>query len=66
MSDFEFQESRRLKTEDGALFIIRCSKCFRFVKPDEQITFDGNDQPFGPNADCAKCGRTEMIFEGYY
>mgnify|MGYP001604301832 FL=1 len=42
-----------------------CVKCRRFVKADETVWFDSRDQPKTPNATCKKCGRTEMVWEGY-
>jgi len=50
---------------DGATFIPVCEQCGRFVKADQEITFDGSGQPKGPNATCWKHGRVKMIFEGY-
>lgn len=51
--------------DDGATFLPVCEKCGRFVKADAEITFDGEGQPKGTNATCSKCGRIEMIWEGY-
>ena len=50
---------------DGATFIPRCVKCNRYVKPDATIKVNWQGQPVGDNATCSKCGRTEMIWEGY-
>ena len=49
-----------------ALFIRRCSKCNRFVKSDDLIMVNEETglKP-GPNATCGKCGRVEMIFQGF-
>lgn len=66
MSDFEYQGIRRIKTEDGAFFVPVCDKCGRFVKPYDEICFDGNDQPVGSNATCSIHGEVSMLFEGYY
>ena len=53
--------------EEGAHFIPVCEKCRRFVKRDTVVTFTYNGPPVdAPNASCKKCGRTKMIFEGYY
>lgn len=50
----------------GASFIPRCMKCGRAVKADKKISFNGEGQPAKqPNATCSRCGRIEMIFEGY-
>ncbi len=62
----EYQGVRRIKTDDGATFIPVCETCGQFVKPDEELVFNGEGQPHGANADCKKCGRVDMIFEGYY
>ena len=63
---YEFFEERRIVYgEEGATFVRRCEKCFRFVKADEKITFRGNGELVGDNATCSKCGRTKMIFEGF-
>lgn len=61
-----YENVRRIRTDEGATFVPVCKNCGRFVKVDDELIFDGNDQPYGTNADCKNCGRTEMIFEGYY
>lgn len=49
----------------GATFVPVCVTCGRFVRADAMIHFqDGTVAP-GPNAQCARCGRTEMLFEGF-
>ncbi len=62
----EFENTRRIQYESGAVFIPVCEKCLRFVKSDKTIKV--NDEcglhP-GPNCDCSKCGRSRMIFEGF-
>ena len=61
----EYERVRRIQCGDeGATFVPVCVTCSRFVKPDDTIRFV-NNQPDGDNATCAKCGRTQMIFEGY-
>jgi hypothetical protein len=68
----EYQNMRRLKVgsdddECGICYFIPvCEHCNQFVKPYDEITFDGDCQPLRPNATCKKCGETSMIFEGYY
>lgn len=49
------------------MFVPRCHKCNRFVKADEVIFVNEETglKP-GPNADCKKCGRTEMLFQGFF
>lgn len=67
MSDFEYQGVRRVIYGD-AHFVPVCQKCGRFVKADDVIEFlEYSEQPSeAPNAMCNKCGRTNMIFEGFY
>jgi hypothetical protein len=67
----EYAEVRRLKYGE-AIFIPVCTHCGRFVKADAQIRFRvvpgdwvDNVVPVEPNADCKKCGRVAMIWEGY-
>lgn len=67
--DAEYENMRRLVYgEDGATFIPVCQTCGRFVKADAQISFSQLDGRLrdAPNATCSKCGRTQMIFEGFY
>ena len=52
--------------ESGATFVPVCEKCGRFVKADESIFFSEAKGVQTPNATCSKCGRTAMIFEGFY
>ena len=49
----------------GATFVPVCAKCFRFVRPDTTMRFQNYTVAPGPNAYCRKCGRTEMLFEGF-
>lgn len=51
--------------DEGATFVPVCVQCGRFVKADETVRFVYEGPPHVPNATCAKCGRTEMLFEGY-
>ena len=50
-----------------AVFIPVCTIYHRFVTPDESVAVNEarglNDQP---NATCKKCGRTWMVFEGFF
>ena len=50
---------------EGATFVPVCIYCGRFVKADTNMTFRNDTIAEGPNATCAKCGRTEMLFEGF-
>ena len=63
----EYVDVRRIEYGEGAIFVPVCEKCNRFVKADKTIKFnvEGQLHP-DPNATCSKCGRTRMIFEGYY
>jgi len=65
MSAFEYEGMNRIcYGEDQALFIPVCEKCKRFVKADKKVYINGKGE-CKPNATCKKCGRTNMIFEGY-
>ena len=62
----EYETIRRVQYHGGATFVPVCEKCGRFVKADDEITVDGFDNLIDqPNATCSKCGRAQMIFEGY-
>ena len=63
---FEYENLKRIVYGEGAYFVPVCSDCGRFVKADKEILFDYQEQPKGSNATCSKCGRVEMLFEGYY
>jgi hypothetical protein len=66
MTDYAYENTRRVAYEGGALFIPVCEKCFRFVKARPSIHIS---EEYGlkdvPNADCSKCGPTKMLFEGF-
>ena len=64
---YEYADVRRLVYGEGATFLPVCEKCGRFVKADQTITFRGmlGELADRPNATCSKCGRVEMLFEGY-
>ena len=57
----EFMDEDRVNYGD-AVFVRRCPKCWRFVKPDDEARCG----PGTPNATCKTHGRVEMPFEGYY
>ena len=63
---FEYEGGPWIQYEGGATFVRVCTKCGRYVKADEIIQENDEvglrDQP---NATCSKCGRTNMIFEGF-
>jgi len=49
-----------------AVFVPVCEKCGRFVKKDETIAAGESGLSPEPNATCSKCGRTWMLFEGFF
>jgi hypothetical protein len=62
----EYVEVRRVVYgEDGATFVPICVGCGRYVKADETVLINDEGLHPGPNATCAKCGRTRMLFEGF-
>ena len=63
--DNEYFGVRRVVYGEGATFVPVCEKCGRFVKPYKIIRFHFEGPPVGNTAHCSKCGRTEMLFEGY-
>lgn len=69
--DYEYIDVRRKCYGDDEVgtmqFIPVCQKCGRFVKADDHVTTRGDGELVKkPNATCSKCGRVEMIFEGYF
>lgn len=66
MSDYAYENMRRVSYEGGAVFIPVCERCFRIVKnrPTIQVN-DAIGLKNEPNADCSKCGPTKMLFEGF-
>jgi hypothetical protein len=63
----EYENARRIEYDGGAVFVPVCEKCKRFVKADEKIEVsEHNGLSDEPNATCSNCGRTQMIFEGFY
>lgn len=60
-------DAPRIAYEGGANFVRVCENCGRFVKADGIIRVH---EDYGlkdePNATCSKCGRTKMLFEGFY
>jgi hypothetical protein len=62
----EYSETRRIQFEGGATFVPVCITCARFVKADDTIRMNENTGlAQEPNATCSKCGRTQMLFEGF-
>ena len=68
-STYSYENLRRVSythSEHGdAQFVPVCAKCFRFVKADATIRVGAITILHEPNATCSKCGRTEMLFEGW-
>lgn len=64
---YEYENTRRIRYDGGMIFLPVCPKCGRFVKADESVAVNGlGEYVPNPNATCAKCGRVEMPFEGFY
>lgn len=66
-TDCAYENVRRIVYKGGATFVPVCENCARFVKANDTVSINGlgelSDQP---NATCSKCGRTKMIFEGFF
>ena len=64
---YEYEGGPWIQYERGVTFVRVCVKCGRYVKADEIIQENDEvgliDQP---NATCKKCGRTKMVFEGFF
>lgn len=64
-ASFDYESTRRITYEGGATFVPVCKKCGRFVKADAHVYESEAGLAQQPNATCKKCGRTEMLFEGF-
>lgn len=62
---YEYMEARRISYEGGAIFVPVCKNCGRFIVADKTIRVTANGLADIPNATCSKCGRTQMVFEGF-
>lgn len=63
---YEYENTRRISYEGGAVFIPVCEQCGRFVKADDTVNVsEAAGLHPGPNATCSKCGPTRMLFEGF-
>jgi len=61
----EYENVRRIVYgNEGACFVPVCA-CGRFVKPDAEVFVGERGLKPGPNATCSRCGRVEMLFEGF-
>ena len=70
MSDYSYPNTRRVtySNEDTgeAVFVPVCPSCGRYVRADDNITVVSTGLADQPNATCSKCGRIQMLFEGFY
>ena len=65
--EFEYEGVKRVVYDGGATFVPVCEKCGRFVKADKAIEVSEiSGLKKKPNATCKKCGRVEMLFEGFF
>ena len=65
MPEYTYENVRRVVYGDGATFVPVCAGCGRFVKADETVRLSDAGLMPGPNATCKKCGRVEMLLEGF-
>ena len=65
--EFAYENLRRVQYNGGATFVPVCPHCGRFVKSDDNIKVSQWDDRISddPNANCKKCGRVNMPFEGF-
>lgn len=69
--EYAYENTRRVTYQDDGLFgtaqfIPVCENCGRYVKADETIKLSEAGLSNDCNATCSKCGRTHMIFEGFF
>ena len=64
---YEFENEKRIIYGDGAVFLKRCKKCYRFVKAPKSMLFNWLTDRYVEenNVTCSKCGPTSLIFEGF-
>jgi len=72
MNDAEYRDGPFQNYDCGedtgtAVFVRVCEKCGRFVKADETVLV-GRDAGLSKelNATCSRCGRTHMLFMGFF
>lgn len=72
MTDYRYEGVRRLVYGEGATFVPVCAGidgkggCGRFVKADADVVVFASGLPAAEtNATCSRCGRVQMLFEGY-
>ena len=64
--EYEYKNVKRFIYEGGATFVPVCLLCGRFVKADQcVIVHELHGLSKQANATCKKCGRTNMLFEGF-
>lgn len=64
--EHSYAEMRRVSYDGGAVFVPVCERCKRFVKADPTIMVnDATGLSKQPNATCTRCGRVQMLFEGF-
>lgn len=63
-----YPNTRRVNYDGGAQFIPTCQTCGRFVTADATVQINEWTGCLSaePNATCSKCGRTHMLFEGFF
>lgn len=63
---FEYENTKRI-VYGNAHFIPICERCHRYVKADDKILLNGLGELVDrPNATYSKCGKTKMLFEGFF
>lgn len=71
-NDYSYPDTRRVSYPCGdnfgtAVFVPVCEECCRFVKADDTIAVSEiNGLNPKNNATCSRCGRTRMLFEGFF
>ena len=65
MTDYTYENVRRVVYGEGATFVPVCTHCGRFVKADRTARMSDAGLMPASNATCKKCGRVEMLFEGF-
>ena len=65
MNDYSYEGTHRVVYHGGATFVPACAKCGQFVKADRTVRVSDAGLMPGTNATCKKCGRVEMLFDGF-
>ena len=61
----EYESTRRVCYEEGAVFVPVCERCGRYVRPNTSVFVGDHGISPQPNATCTKCGPTKMLFEEF-